>query len=72
MGCKLRLRQVCGMGMSVLCLWEACGFLLYVVCGMFVVCNRDFFGMFVECLWRIMLVVCLRSVCRIKLTSVST
>ena len=46
--------------------------MLYVVCGMFVVCNRDIIGMFVECLWRIMLVVCLRGVCRIKLTSVLT
>ena len=54
------------MGMSVLCLWEACGVLLDFVCGMSVVCNRDIFGMFVECLWRIMLVVCLRSVRRIK------
>ena len=52
-------------------LWGVCG-MLYVVCGMFVVCNRDIFGMFVECLWRIMLVVCLRSVCRVKLTSVLT
>ena len=60
------------------CLYYVCGklvgFLLDVVCGMFVVCSRDIFGMFVECLWRtcIMLVVCLRGVCRIKLTSVLT
>ena len=43
--------------------------MLYAVGGMFVVCNRDIFGMFVECFWRtcIMLVVY-----RIKLTSVLT
>ena len=52
------------------CLYYVCGKLVgfycmrYVVCGMFVACNRDIIGMFVECLWRIMLVVCLRSVCR--------
>ena len=61
------------MGMSVLCLWEACG--VFIGCCMwylFVVRYRDIFGMFMECLWRIMLVVCLRGVCRIKLTSVLT